>query len=72
MSNPFFTNYGPFNISEILNILRIDFKTDGNQIVIDVKDLFNAKKIVLHFFTQKNTLNLQEKQKHLIVLQQKN
>ena len=43
MSNPFFKNYGPILISNILNILRI--KNDGinlNQEVNDIKDLYQT------------------------------
>ena len=31
MSNPFFINCGPFNISEILKILKIELKIEENQ-----------------------------------------
>ena len=42
MSNPFFINNGPFNISEILEILKIKLKIEKNLIVNDIKDLLSS------------------------------
>ena len=39
MPNPFFINSGPFNISEILKILKINLKIVENKIVKDIRDL---------------------------------
>ncbi len=50
MSNPFFINSGPFKISEILETLKIESEFDENRIVIDIKDLYNAKKDCITFF----------------------
>ena len=36
MFNPFFANSGPFNILEILKILKIELKIEKNQIVKDI------------------------------------
>ena len=58
MSNPFFINNGPFNISEILKILKIENnKIDKNQIVVKILRIYlMLKKIVLLFFIQKNIM----------------
>ncbi len=53
MPNPFFINYGPFNISEIFKILKIDPKVDENQKVKDIRDLFSADKDCITFFHSK-------------------
>ena len=53
MSNPFFTNNGPFKISEIFKILKIELKIEENLIVKDVKDLYNADKECITFFHSK-------------------
>ncbi len=55
MSNPFFKNYGPFLISEILNCLNIkdnSIKTD--QKVEDIKNLHTASESDITFFHSKN------------------
>ena len=57
MTNPFFKNYGPFDILDIIQFLKINHD--------DIK--IQLKKILL-FFIQKNTERLLIKQKHLIVL----
>ena len=51
MSNPFFKNYGPILISEILNLLET--KVDGinlNQEVNDIKDLYGSNNSDITFF----------------------
>ena len=53
MSNPFFINNGPFNISEIFKVLNIELKIDENQIIEDIRDLFNAEKNCITFFHSK-------------------
>ena len=50
MLNPFFNNNGPFNILEILKILKIELKITENQRVKDIKDLFSAEKDCITFF----------------------
>ena len=45
MSHPFFKNYGPLSVSEIIKFLNI--KTDNlksDQNILDIKDLHNYKK----------------------------
>tara|TARA_B100000575_G_scaffold105779_1_gene84255 strand:- start:11 stop:988 length:978 start_codon:yes stop_codon:yes gene_type:complete len=53
MSNQFFINCGPFNISEIFKVLNIELKIDENQIIEDIRDLFNAEKNCITFFHSK-------------------
>ena len=63
MFNPFFTNSGPFNILEILKILKIELKIEKNQIVKDIKDLFNAEKDCITFFHSKKYNEIAKKTK---------
>ena len=56
MPNPFFTNNGPFNISEILKILKIELKVDENLKVKDIRDLFSADLDCITFFHSKNII----------------
>ena len=63
MFNPFFTNSGPFNILEILKILKIELKIEKNQIVKDIKDLFNAEKDCITFFHSKKYNDIAKKTK---------
>ena len=54
MDNPFYKNYGPIKISEILKILRLDdFKLTTDQDIIDVKDLVTAQKNEITFLNSK-------------------
>ena len=54
MNNPFFKNYGPFKIDDLLEYLNLsntnNYKTD---LIHDVKDLTSAKKNELTFFHSK-------------------
>ncbi len=63
MFNPFFTNSGPFNILEILEILKIELKIEKNQIVKDIKDLFSAEKDCITFFHSKKYNEIAKKTK---------
>ena len=63
MFNPFFTNSGPFSILEILKILKIELKIEKNQIVKDIKDLFNAEKDCITFFHSKKYNEVAKKTK---------
>ena len=63
MYNPFFTNSGPFNILEILKILKIELKIEKNQIVKDIKDLFSAEKDCITFFHSKKYNEIAKKTK---------
>jgi UDP-3-O-[3-hydroxymyristoyl] glucosamine N-acyltransferase len=54
MINPFFTNNGPFNISDVLKLLNLDdLKIDNNQKINDIKDLFTSQKNDITFFHSK-------------------
>jgi len=54
MINPFFKNYGPFKISDILQQINLDhLKIDNDQDVTDIKDLFTSKKNDITFFHSK-------------------
>ena len=63
MLNPFFNNNGPFNILEILKILKIELKIEKNQIVKDIKDLFSAEKDCITFFHSKKYNEIAKKTK---------
>ena len=54
MQNPFFKNYGPIKISDILDILNTDSKIScSDQKVLDIKDLFTSNKDEISFFHSK-------------------
>ena len=54
MANPFFNNNGPFKISNILKLLKLDSKKDINDIdIFDIKDLLSAKTNEITFFHSK-------------------
>ena len=63
MLNPFFNNNGPFNILEILKILKIELKITENQRVKDIKDLFSAEKDCITFFHSKKYNEIAKKTK---------
>ena len=72
MSNLFFTNKGPLEISKILEILNLENNSiDQNQIVTDVKDLFNASNTDITFFHSKKYKEIASKTKasHCITTQ---
>jgi UDP-3-O-[3-hydroxymyristoyl] glucosamine N-acyltransferase len=54
VDNPFFKNYGPFKIYDLLKDLKVkDMEALGNNIVRDIKDLQTADKDHLTFFHSK-------------------
>ena len=63
MTNPFYSNNGPFNISEILKILKVNLKIDKNNNVIDIADLLNAEEDCITFFHSKKYIELAKKTK---------
>ena len=63
MSNTFFINSGPYNISEILKILKVELKIDENKIVKDIKDLFNAEENCITFLHSKKYNEIAKKTK---------
>ncbi len=64
MSNPFFKNHGPFNVSEVLKFLEIekDF-LDSNLHIKDIKDLNTSSKYDITFFHSKKYKNVAKKTK---------
>ncbi len=71
MPNPFFINNGPFDISEIFKILKIDLKVDENLKVKDIQDLFSADKDCITFFHSKkyNQIAMKTKASYCITTQ---
>ena len=57
MDNPFFKNYGPFKLGDILKILKLgnnqNNQNNQNHDVIDIKDLLNSKTNEITFFHSK-------------------
>ena len=59
MVNPFFKNYGPFKISEILNILSLNnTEIDIDLKINDVKDLYSSNINEISFFHSSKYKNL--------------
>ena len=59
MSNPFFKNRGPIKISEILNTLNLKKKDiNADQLVDDIKDLYDSEKTDISFFHSKKYRDL--------------
>ena len=63
MSNPFFTNKGPFNISVLLKLLNTKTKIDKDQEINDIKDLVTAESNCISFFHSKKYQDLVKKTK---------
>ena len=54
MKNPFFKNYGPFKIKDLLKELNLDNSNFTNdEIILDIKDLVTSSKNHLTFFHSK-------------------
>jgi UDP-3-O-[3-hydroxymyristoyl] glucosamine N-acyltransferase len=54
MNNPFFKNSGPFNISDILQLINLDnLKITKDQKITDIKDLITSEKNDITFFHSK-------------------
>ena len=59
MINPFFKNYGPFKILDILRSINLNnIKIINDQIVVDIKDLFESKKNDITFLHSKKYKNI--------------
>ena len=67
MSNPFYINNGPFNISEILEILEIEMKIDKNRSIKDIQDLYNADKDYIKVL-KLISINKIFKKDHLVII----
>ena len=65
MINPFFKNHGPFDILEILKLLKInhDDIQNNKEKVCDIKDLFNSTKKNITFFHSKKYKEIANKTK---------
>ena len=61
MSNPFFFNCGPFYISEILKLIDASSDIKEKYKIIDIADLFNAKKDCITFFHSKKYIEIANK-----------
>ncbi len=54
MSNPFFKNSGPFKISELVKLIKIeDYKYNTDIEIIDIKDLIDSGKNEITFYHSK-------------------
>jgi len=72
MSNPFFSNCGPFYISEILKLLDISSEIKEKHKVKDIVDLFNAEKGCITFFHSKKYNEIAKKTKASFCITTKN
>ena len=73
MSHPFFKNYGPFKIADLLKDLKISYIENlGNNLVVDIKDLQTADKEHLTFFHSKKYHSLASKTKASFCITLKN
>ena len=50
MSNPFFRNEGPINLSEIIELLNISYKKKKDFNFYDISDLSSASKHSITFY----------------------
>ena len=73
MTNPFFTNRGPFLIETLLEISKINNLHNHSKVEItDIKDLLTAKKNTITFFHSKKYENLSLKTKASFCVTTKN
>ena len=63
MSNPFYINKGPFNISVLLKLLNSKTKIEKDQQISDIKDLVSAETNCITFFHSKKYRDLAKKTK---------
>ncbi len=65
MINPFFKNYGPFDILDILQFLKINYDDipTNKEEVCDIKDLFSSTKKDITFFHSKKYKEIANKTK---------
>ena len=61
MSNPFFINQGPFNILDLLKLLKTETKITENFQINDIKDLVSADISSVTFFHSKKYQDLVKK-----------
>jgi len=73
MINPFFKNYGPFDIKNLFKLINIDIKEDyKNTNVADIKDLLTSDENHITFFHSKKYENLASKTKASYCITTKN
>ena len=72
MSNPFFFNYGPFCITEILKLLNTRSDIKEKHKVKDIRDLFNAERDCITFFHSKKYNEIAKKTKASFCITTKN
>ncbi len=64
MSNPFFKNHGPFNVSDVVKFLEIEKDLlNNNQQIKDIKDLNTSSNSDITFFHSKKYTELAKKTK---------
>ena len=63
MSNPFFINRGPFNISVLSKLLNSKTKLEKDQEISDIKDLVSAETNCITFFHSKKYQDLAKRTK---------
>ena len=63
MSNPFYINKGPFNISVLLKLLNSKTKIEKDREISDIKDLVSAETNCITFFHSKKYRDLAKKTK---------
>ncbi len=71
MSNPFFKNTGPHNISYLLKNIDLIDQNFPDEKVQDIKDLHSSQRSEITFFHSKKYEYLAKKPKLRFVLQQK-
>ncbi len=67
MSNPFYVKHGPFDIIEILDLLKSKITSKKGYKIIDIKDLVSADDKCITFFIQRDIKNKLKKLKPLFV-----
>ena len=73
MFNPFFKNYGPISISDIIKYLNIKTnKLKFDQEITDVKDLYTASNTDITFFHTKKYKDLANNTKATLCITTKN
>ena len=63
MVNPFFKNHGPYNITQIINLLNLNLNNIEKKDVYDLKDLSSASEKDLTFYHSKKYKELAKKTK---------
>ena len=73
MINPFFKNYGPYNIDKLLTLSKINNIAKYNKVkILDIKDLVTATKNIITFFHSSKYESLASKTKASFCITTKN